>query len=275
MKKSRRALFLCFLCLVFVAAAFFIDSNSRIVVTEYELSSSRLPQSFDGFRVLQLSDIHGKDFGGRLAEKTAELKPDIIVLTGDLADRDTDFQRLDRLLEQLCAIAPVYYISGNHEWGEGIIDEVASLLEKHGAVYLSNEYISLSRGEESILLAGVEDPNSMSDMPNPIQVVRQMREEAGDGFCLLLGHRNYWAEKYPWLEVDIIMCGHAHGGIIRLPFLGGLIGTGFEFFPDWVDGVHSVGGYELVISRGLGNSAGIPRFLNNPEIVLLTLGRVQ
>ncbi len=275
MKKSRRLFLVYFLCLALAAAALFIDSNSRIVVTEYTLSPENLPEGFYGFRVAQLSDIHGKDFGGRLAEKTAELEPDIIVLTGDLADRDTDFQRLDRLLEQLCAIAPVYYISGNHEWGEGIIDEVASLLEKHGAVYLSNEYTSLSRGGDSILLAGVEDPNSMSDMPNPIRVVSQMREEAGDGFCLLLGHRNYWAEKYPRLEVDIIMCGHAHGGIIRLPFLGGLIGAGFEFFPDWVDGVHSVGSYELVISRGLGNSAGIPRFLNNPEIVLLTLGQAQ
>lgn len=271
MKRSRRMIPIYFLCLALVLAGLFIDSNSRIVATEYTLYSEKLPESFSGFRIVQLSDIHGRDFGGRLAEKTAALNPDIIVITGDMADRDTDISVLDALLEQLCAIAPVYYISGNHEWGEGLIEQVRQLLAKHGAVYLSNEYVSLSAGEDSILLAGVEDPNSMSDMPSPIEVVRDMRAETGDGFCLLLGHRNYWAAKYPKLDVDAIMCGHAHGGIIRLPVLGGVLGTGFEFFPDYVDGMHDLGSYQLIISRGLGNSAGIPRFLNNPEIVLLTL----
>lgn len=271
MKKPRRIILICFLCLVLAFSALLLDSNTRIVISEYSLASEKLPESFDSFRIVQLSDIHGKDFSGYLAEKTTELSPDIIVLTGDMADRDTDMNTLDSLLEDLCAIAPVYYISGNHEWGEGLIDRVSALLEKHGGVYLRNEYLSLSRGEDSILLAGVEDPNGRFDMPSPIEVVRDMREEAGDGFCLLLGHRNFWAEKYPGLDVDAIMCGHAHGGIIRLPFLGGMLGTGFEFFPDYVDGMHSVGDYQLIISRGLGNSAGIPRFLNNPEIVLLTL----
>jgi len=271
MKRSRRTVLICFLCLALLLAGLLIDSNSRIAVTEYSLTSDKLPAAFSGYRIAQLSDIHGKDFGGRLAENTAGLSPDIIVITGDMADRDTDMSVLDSLLEQLCAIAPVYYISGNHEWGEGLIDEVAALLDKHGGVYLRNEYISLSRGEDSILLAGVEDPNGRFDMPSPIEVVQNMRAEAGDGFCLLLGHRNFWATKYPGLDVDAVMCGHAHGGIVRLPGLGGVLGTGFEFFPDYVDGMHSVGDYSLIISRGLGNSAGIPRFLNNPEIVLLTL----
>lgn len=275
MKKGKRIFIIVFLCLMLLAAGIFADSNIRMVVTEYTVSSEKLPESFEGYRVLQLSDIHGKDFGGRLAKKAAELEPDIILITGDIADRDTDMEALDRLLQQLCAAAPVYYISGNHEWGEGLIDEVSALLDKHGAVYLSNEYVLLEKGEESIVLAGVEDPNSMSDMPSPIEVVRQMREEQGDKFCLFLGHRNYWAWKYPWLEVDIIMCGHAHGGIIRLPLLGGLLGTGFEIFPEYVDGLHRVGQYQLIISRGLGNSAGVPRFLNNPELVLLTLERQE
>lgn len=271
MKKTGRKILLIILLLALTAGLMLADSNSRIVVTEYVSRSDSLPEGFEGFTIVQLSDIHGRDFGGRLAEKTAELEPDIIVITGDLADRDTDMELVDSLLAELTHTAPVYYISGNHEWGEGLITQVKTLLEKHGVTYLSNSYVTLQAGDDEIILAGVEDPNSMSGMPAPDEVVEGIRDAEGDKFTVLLGHRNYWAEKYPDLEVDIIICGHAHGGIVRLPFVGGVLGTGFEFFPDYVDGMHAVGQYELVISRGLGNSAGIPRFLNNPEIVVLTL----
>lgn len=270
MKAKKRKLLILFLIPILLLALI-ADSNLRITVTEYELSSPAIPESFSGYRIAQLSDIHGKTFSGRLAEKTAELSPDIIVITGDLADRDSDMERIAGLLRELCDIAPVYYVSGNHEWGDGVIARTRELLSDCGCTYLSNEYVRIFSGESSILLAGVEDPNSLHDMPTPDKVVEKMRAEAEDDFCILLGHRNYWAEEYPELDVDAILCGHAHGGIVRLPFLGGVLGTGFRLFPDYVSGRYSLDEYELFISRGLGNSIGIPRFLNNPEIVLLTL----
>ena len=94
-----------------------------------------------------------------------------------------------------------------------------------------------------------------------------------EAFFVLLGHRNDFYEKYPDLDADLVLCGHAHGGVVRLPFLGGVIGHG-ELFADNLAGIRRSGGYTLVISRGLGNGGvPIPRLLNNPEIVVITLRR--
>lgn len=271
--KKRRTLKIIILLLL-VLAALLYDSNSRIVVTEYALSSPRLPESFDGFTVVQLSDIHGAEFGednARLIEKTAAAQPDIIAITGDMVDKETDMAIIDALLAELVEIAPVYYVSGNHEWGARRMEELEAVLARRGVRYLSNEYELLEKGGESIVLAGVEDPNGPFDMMKPEEMVDIINDEAGDSLVLLLGHRNYWTEKYPELEVDIIMCGHAHGGIVRLPFAGGVLGTGFELFPENVDGAVESGRYTMIVSRGLGNSIPVPRFLNNPEIVVLKL----
>lgn len=272
MKKRKGKIFI--LLLVLALAALIYDSNTRIAVTEHILVSERIPDSFEGFTLVQLSDIHGCELGegnSGILEKTAAAKPDIIAITGDMVDEDTDMAVIDSLLEKLAAIAPVYYVSGNHEWGAGRMAELEAVLEKQGGCYLQNEYVLLSRGEESIALAGVEDPNAWADMPSPEDVMAQVRAEQGETYTILLGHRNYWAEKYPELDADLILCGHAHGGIVRLPLLGGVLGAGFELFPEYVDGAVDCGSYTMIVSRGLGNSAGIPRFLNNPEIVVVRL----
>lgn len=272
--KKRRTLKIIMLLLIIAAAALIYDSNTRVVVTEYTVSSPLLPESFEGFTVVQLSDIHGARLGkGKegLLEKTAAAGPDIIAITGDMLDENSDAETLAMLLEELSEIAPVYYVSGNHEWGARRMDEVKELLARHGAVYLSNGYELLTRGEDSIVLAGVDDPNGPYDMKTPEEVVDIIESEQGVSFRLLLAHRNYWVEKYPELEVDIIMCGHAHGGIVRLPFVGGVLGTGFELFPEHVDGAVESGRYTMIVSRGLGNSIPVPRVFNNPEIVVLKL----
>ena len=271
MKKHK--LKYCLLLLLLLLAVLLADSNGRVTVSEYTLASPLLPESFEGFRIVQLSDVHGAQFGednGVLLEKVKEAKPDLIALTGDLIDNNSDLTAVDGLLESLVKIAPVYFVSGNHEWGDGDFEGLKLLLKNHGVYYLQNEYITLERGSDSIVVAGVEDPNGWDDMPTPDEVVDIITNDRGEVFTLLLGHRNYWIEKYPELAVDLILCGHAHGGIIRLPFIGGVLGTERELFPDYEAGAYENGRYTMLVSRGLG-SAPIPRFLNNPEIVCLTL----
>lgn len=273
MKKCKIKFWQVFTLLLLLLAVLLADSAGRVVVSEYIVSSPLLSEAFDGFRIVQLSDVHGAEFGegnGVLLEKVKEAAPDLIALTGDLIDKDTEMAAVNRLLEGLTAIAPVYFVSGNHEWGDGDFDALRTLLDKHSVTYLQNEHLLLERGEASIVLAGVEDPNGWKDMPTPEETVDIILEEQGECFTVLLGHRNYWVEEYPDLMVDLILCGHAHGGIIRLPFVGGVIGTGRELFPDYVDGAFESGRYTMIVSRGLG-SAPIPRFLNNPEIVSVTL----
>ena len=266
---------LALIALIAAACAFIIgDSSSRLEVSSYELSSEKLPESFDGFRIVQLSDLHGAEFGSdgtELVEKVAALEPDIIALTGDFVTDEGDLEAVRKLAGRLVKICPVYFVSGNHEFGSGLAAQVRSIMENAGVRYLSNEYLTISRGEDSILLGGVEDPLAYADMLTPEELARKMNEVSPSAFKILLGHRNYWMTEYPELPVDLVFCGHAHGGLVRIPGVGGLIGTDRHLFPDFAEGQFYNGSYTMIVSRGLGNSVPIPRIFNRPEIVCVTL----
>lgn len=265
------------LALIAAAAAFLIkDSRDDLEISRYEVKSQKLPESFDGFKIVQLSDLHGAEFGEdgmELVEKVKELEPDIIALTGDFVTDEGDLAAVEKLAARLTELCPVYFISGNHEFGSGLAVKVRNILERAGVKYLSNEYLTISRGEDGILLGGVEDPLAYADMPSPDELAQKMNDAAPDAFKILLGHRNYWMTEYPELPVDLIFCGHAHGGLIRIPGVGGLIGTDRRLFPDFDAGQFNNGRYTLIVSRGLGNSVPIPRIFNRPEIVCVTLTR--
>lgn len=263
------------LALIAAAAAFLIkDSREDLEISRYEVNSKKLPESFDGFKIVQLSDLHGAEFGEdgmELVEKVKELEPDIIALTGDFVTDEGDLAAVEKLAARLVKLCPVYFVSGNHEFGSGLAIKVRNILERAGVKYLSNEYLTISRGEDGILLGGVEDPLAYADMLSPDELAQKMNDAAPDAFKILLGHRNYWMTEYPELPVDLIFCGHAHGGLIRIPGVGGLIGTDRRLFPDFDAGEYNNGRYTLIVSRGLGNSVPIPRVFNRPEIVCVEL----
>lgn len=263
------------LALIAAAAAFLIkDSREDLEISRYEVNSKKLPESFDGFKIVQLSDLHGAEFGEdgmELVEKVKELEPDIIALTGDFVTDEGDLAAVKKLAGRLTELCPVYFVSGNHEFGSGLAIKVRNILERAGVKYLSNEYLTINRGEDEILLGGVEDPLAYADMLSPDELAQKMNDAAPDAFKILLGHRNYWMTEYPELPVDLIFCGHAHGGLIRIPGVGGLIGTDRRLFPDFDAGEYNNGHYTLIVSRGLGNSVPIPRVFNRPEIVCVEL----
>ena len=263
------------LALIAAAAAFLIkDSRDDLEISRYEVKSQKLPESFNGFKIVQLSDLHGAEFGEDgmgLVEKVKELEPDIIALTGDFVTDEGDLAAVEKLAARLVKLCPVYFISGNHEFGSGLAVKVRNILERAGVKYLSNEYLTINRGEDGILLGGVEDPLAYADMLSPDELAQKMNDAAPDAFKILLGHRNYWMTEYPELPVDLIFCGHAHGGLIRIPGVGGLIGTDRRLFPDFDAGQFNNGRYTLIVSRGLGNSVPIPRIFNRPEIVCVEL----
>lgn len=266
------------LALIAAAAAFLIkDSREDLEISRYEVKSQKLPESFDGFKIVQLSDLHGAEFGEDgmgLVEKVKELEPDIIALTGDFVTDEGDLAAVKKLAGRLTELCPVYFVSGNHEFGSGLAIKVRNILERAGVKYLSNEYLTINRGDDEILLGGVEDPLAYADMLSPDELAQKMNDAAPDAFKILLGHRNYWMTEYPELPVDLIFCGHAHGGLIRIPGVGGLIGTDRRLFPDFDAGQFNNGRYTLIVSRGLGNSVPIPRIFNRPEIVCVELSSV-
>lgn len=263
------------LALIAAAAAFLIkDSREDLEISRYEVASQKLPESFDGFKIVQLSDLHGAEFGEdgmELVEKVGSLEPDMIALTGDFVTDEGDLAAVEKLAARLVKLCPVYFISGNHEFGSGLAVKVRNILERAGVKYLSNEYLTINRGDDEILLGGVEDPLAYADMLSPDELAQKMNDAAPDAFKILLGHRNYWMTEYPELPVDLIFCGHAHGGLIRIPGVGGLIGTDRRLFPDFDAGQFNNGRYTLIVSRGLGNSVPIPRVFNRPEIVCVEL----
>ena len=131
----------------------------------------------------------------------------------------------------------------------------------------------IESGGETMILAGTDDPNGPADMIKPRELVKRIREAEGAGFMVMLEHRNNNLPLYSELGVDLVLCGHSHGGYIRLPFIDGLFGPQRDWFPTYTNGVYAMGGTNMVVSRGIGNHIIIPRFLNNPHIVVTILRR--
>ena len=246
-------------------------------VTQVELSG--LPQEFDGLRIVHLSDNHGHEFGEdneELLAMVAEQEPDMIVLTGDIIDQESQLTMIPALAKGLSAIAPTYYVTGNHEWslGTGVVKTLKSLLEECGVTVLSNRYEVLERDGASIVLAGVDDLNGFADQKTPEELYAEIQAEHPGLFTVLLAHRNDQFGTYAACGYDLVLSGHAHGGIIRLPFTDGLLGTQRNFFPTWTAGVYTLGDSTLFVSRGLGNNT-VPihgfRLFNRPDLAIVEL----
>lgn len=268
-KLLRRALLL-----VLTAAALTADSRFHLQTSEYALSFLSLPEALDGYRIVLLSDLHGASYGRdnrRLARAVQALQPDLIALCGDFADSAGQLPATASLLRQLHGLCPIAWVSGNHDWAGGALPALRRILDRYGVLRLENRFLSLDWNGARLILAGVEDPNGPADMIRPEALAAQLREEYPEDFVLWLAHRNDWLEREATLPVDLILCGHAHGGVIRLPFVGGLIGTGRRLGARFESGVYRSGGTTMLVSRGLGRSSPVPRLFNRPEIVLVVL----
>ena len=207
----------------------------------------------------------------KLVQAVAALEPNMIALTGDYIESAEDLPVVANLVALLSDIAPVYFSSGNHDWASGAITELKDTITENGGTYLSGHRLVLEHQGDCIVLAGLEDPNSRADMPTPDMVLSAVSARFPNAYIVVLAHRNDFPAKYPDLPCDLILSGHGHGGLIRIPFVGGLIGTEMNLFPTYDAGVFSGGTYQMVVSRGLGGAPRYPRLLNNPEIVLITL----
>lgn len=276
--RGRRALLILLLLTVF-GAAFLWWSNRSLQVDRFTYASPRLPAGFDGCVVVQLSDLHGALFGENnqdLVDAVRAENPDYIFLTGDLLDR---YRRTPQsyavdLGRAMAAIAPTYFVTGNHEWALPDVPGLKAQLEEAGVTVLSNEFTTLERNGDAIVLAGIDDPNGYADQKTPEELAEEIRQEQGDAPWLLLAHRNnLFADRYSALGAELVLSGHGHGGMIRLPFTDGLIGVDRTLFPTYTDGFYTVDGAQVFVSRGLGSSGPSFRLFNRPQVAVLTLTR--
>ena len=257
--------------LLLVLAALLCRDNLQVRTVRYDLSFPDLPEAFDGLKILQISDLHGRDVLSKQLLLRAEAEtPDLILLTGDLVDGEGQLARLEPLIRGLAHVAPVYYVTGNHEWAledtEGFLRELSGM----GVTLLRNSFVTLDRAGDRLFLAGVEDPNGYADMKTPEELAREL-EAAGGGFSLLLAHRPEYFPDYAALGFRVVFSGHVHGGMLRLPFLGGLLAPGHVLFPKYDGGLFTQGDSVMVLSRGLAGVNGFPRIFNPMEVPVAVL----
>lgn len=254
-------------------------ANSSPAATQVTVASGALPGAFEGFKIAHVSDLHNAVFG-RKNEKQLSLiraaEPDIIAITGDLIDsRHTDIDSALAFVEAAAEIAPVYYVTGNHE-SRLDFDEIEPRLIAAGARVLRNEAEDIGRGGERIRLAGIDDPSFIRTGGTAEERAAAELEQLGDGsgtFTVLLAHRPELVEVYAEYGAGLVLSGHAHGGQVRLPLLGGLYAPGQGLLPEYDSGLYSLGETQMVVSRGLGNSVAPLRVNNRPELVIVTLSR--
>ena len=270
---------LLFLIFILFCVGFFHWSNHSLQVQRFTFTSPRLPAGFDGCVIVQLSDLHGALFGEDnrdLLKVVAKNRPDYIFLTGDLLDqyRATPHSYAVSLGGALADIAPTYFVTGNHEWALPDVPGLKRALAVAGVQVLTNEYTVLARDGDNAVLAGVDDPNGYADQKTPEEVAEEVRAAFDAPFWMLLAHRNnYFEDEYCRLGADLVISGHGHGGLVRLPFTDGLVSVERTFFPSYTAGFYQAGGADLFVSRGLGNSGRTFRLFNRPQVAVLTLKR--
>ncbi len=275
--RRRRHRFLFWLLgLLAVAAAILLQSNGLIYRDRYDVTLEGLPPAFEGYRIAQVSDVHGGELlgkgGKRLIEALKKEQPHLIVITGDLVDGDHGPETVRELLMQLPSVAPCYYVSGNHEWSANLAYEMLALMEEAGITPLRNDFTYLTLGESRLMLAGLEDKFGPADQKTAEELTEEIEAEDYAGPVLLLTHRPDAAEKYGALGYDLVFAGHVHGGLVRLPFVGGLIAPSRAWFPPYTKGLYELeNGGQLLVSAGLAPAGGLPRVFNPLQIPVAVL----
>ena len=277
-KKGRRVLagllaVLLTLCVLGFGGYLYVQrEKNTLEVTFYHLQSDHVSAPF---RIVQLSDLHLKEFGEKNAELIGyvrALQPDAIVITGDMNNHyNDDVHVVTDLCSQLVEIVDVYYVFGNHEWVDHIHrhTDIKAKIEATGVHLLENSFETVTLNGTPVVIGGLVNEVGNYETYDAPAFMEDFMAQAG--FKLLLVHYpEYFLGKLNGYEIDLAMCGHTHGGIVRIPKLGGLYSTDQGLFPELYEGMQTVpGGSTVVVSRGLGGDSKIPRINNNPELVVV------
>ena len=242
------------------------DTN-RFSVRKTTIELDRLPSAFDGFAILQVSDLHDRAYGKDglgMIRVIRELPVDMIAITGDLLDRHRPERRENgyRFAGEAAILAPTYFVQGNHEWKIGDWPGIKEELTERGVRVMENERITLVRGDARLDLIGIGDKATEEEIQTLVE----------KGTCsILMSHHPERIREYAQTQVDLVLSGHAHGGQVRL-FGRGLFSPDQGVLPRYTSGMYDSGKTKLYVSRGAGNHRFLPpRIFNRPEIDLIIL----
>ncbi|PEC57014.1 phosphoesterase [Bacillus cereus] len=279
MNKKIKRIILLIVTLISMSIFLYVQNNV-ISITKVNIKSTKIPSTFKGFKILQISDLHNKKFGDNqetLIQKVKVENPDIIVITGDLIDsKSYDAEVSMELIRELVKEYPIYFVTGNHEKWSGKYNDLEKELKKHHVTVFRNEHITIQKEEQKINLLGIDDPEFVTGNRDKGNVVKDEISKAKfemqpDTFNILLSHRPEFLTEYANEKIDLVLSGHAHGGQIRLPFIGGLVAPNQGVFPTYTAGLYEIQNTSMVVSRGLGNSIISQRIFNRPELVVVQL----
>ncbi len=264
------------LVILIITSIFLYEQNNNIVITNYKLEFKNLPKEFNDYKILHISDLHSTSFGKDqkwLIKKIKNTSPNLIVVTGDSVDlkKYNEDVCID-LFSRIMKIAPVYFVTGNHEAWSNKFNSFEQKLKDIGVIVLRNENRYLNIKGNKVVIAGIDDP-AFGNMDDSLYEIDRIMNANEDIFTILLSHRPELIKIYSERNIDVVFLGHAHGGQIRIPFVGGLISPNQGWFPKYSSGVYMDNHTTMVVSRGLGNSIISQRIFNRPEIVLVTFGK--
>ena len=279
--KKKKFIFLAIVAAVLITLVIWIAwGNTALDLNTYTVTSSRLPESFDGYRIAHVSDLHNAEMGEdneKLLAMLREADPDMIAITGDLIDsRNTNVEIALQFAQEAMKIAPCYYVSGNHEARVNEYEELKTGLKSAGVIILEDTQTEISIEGQTITLIGVNDPSFQTDylFGDSETVMNSKLTELhtdGEAFTILLSHRPELFDAYAEHDVDLVLSGHAHGGQFRLPFIGGVVAPNQGLFPEYDAGVYTDCNTNMLVSRGVGNSILPFRINNRPEVILIEL----
>lgn len=270
-----------------ISALSIYNSNNNISVSKYKIKSSKIPDNFSNFKILQLSDLHNKTFGNKnknLIKKINKIAPEIIVITGDMIIRQKDdYSVFLDLINQLSKLYKIYYIDGNHEQKSYLrnkkINKLVDSIKGMGVIILNNKMVKLVRGTSHINLYGIIIDLKYYKYNNNLENIyfeeNEMKDIIGvpdkNDFNILLAHNPFYFETYALWGADMTLSGHVHGGMIRLPFVGALLSPERKFFPKYSEGKYFIKDKILVVNRGLGSGKLAFRLFNRPELSVIIL----
>lgn len=271
MKKIPHKKILILMLIIIILIPFCLYQNKHLVITTYTYESEKFGADLDGYRIVQISDLHNAEFGKenkKLLETIRSCSPDIIVITGDLVDSNhTNVERAVAFVNEAVKIAPVYYVTGNHEYwlDPSENEQMMQGILAAGACDLDDEAVRIEKGDSSFMLAGLDDQH-LSD-----ETLKNLLQEQKNELSIVLAHEPQYLQNYANAGADLVLTGHAHGGQIRLPFVGGIVAPDQGFLPEYTSGKYNSTDTEMIVSRGLGNSIIPVRLFNYPEVMCVEL----
>lgn len=253
--------------------------NTVLEVTKHEILDSKIPENFNNYKIIQISDFHNtssKKLSNMVVSEIKKQAPDMIVITGDFIDsRNTNLNVSINFLKEIKDIASIYYIAGNHESRTSEYKKLKSEMLSLGINILENKVIEIQKDNDILNLIGINDPSFTNNaLVEDSEIIKTEINDLiynKDNYTILLSHRPESFKIYVDENIDLIFSGHAHGGQIRIPIIGGIVAPNQGLFPKYTTGKYVKEDTTMIVSRGIGNSLFPFRINNRPELIVVNL----